>query len=201
MSTAMKVVLRFIWYIFSRLLTWAIAITLVVLSFFAAMDYMNVRILVQDGLQARAATIIEGEDPTTLSKVFSRSFLEQDELLNSDAYQLYDVSDYDHNTQVGFTLILPWQQQATLTVTEEVTNIDAELYVATEDGANVTPPQWQNAVYDIHIVRYQDNWRIIGMDVKEVLPSPTPSPTPVPTPTDASTPSVSPSEDSDVIED
>ena len=205
MSTALKVVLRFFWYIFSRLLTWAIAIGLVVLSFFAAMDYMNARILVQDGLQARAATIIEGQDPTTLSKVFSKSFLEQDTLLNSDAYQPYDVSNYEYNTQVGFALILPWQKQATLTVTEEITDMDAELYVVTENGISETPPQWENAVYDVHVVRYEDNWRIVSMDIKEVLPIPSPTASPIPTQTTESTPSpsVTPSDDPDaeIIED
>ena len=134
------------------------------------MDYMNVRILVQDGMQVRAATIIEGDDPTTLSKVFSKSFLEQDTLLNSDAYQLYDVSDYEYDLDVGLALILPWQDQATLKVTEQVTDIDAELYVTAESGVSDTPPAWVNAVYDLTVVRYQENWRIVSMEVSEVLP-------------------------------
>jgi hypothetical protein len=49
----LKVVLRFLWYVFSRILIWAIAAALVVLVFYAAMDYKNAQVLVKDGLQLR----------------------------------------------------------------------------------------------------------------------------------------------------
>ena len=195
MPTALKVVLRFLWYLFSRLLTWGLAASLVVLAFFAAMDYMNVRILVHDGLQARAATIIEGEDPTTLSKVFSKNFLENDELLNSDAYQPYDISDYNYDLDVDFVLIMPWQKQATLTITESVTDIEGELYVTAESDTSETLPSWAGAVYKLQVVRYEDNWRIVSMETVELLP--TPPPTPTPSPTVAPSPTVTPSTDPD----
>lgn len=179
MPTAVRVVLRFLWYFVSRLLVWALAIGFIVLAFFAAMDYMNVRILTSDGLQVRAAVIIQGEDPTTLSKVFSKGFLEQDTMLNSDKYQDYLVSDFDYEIEIGFALILPWQNTAKLRVTEQVSKIKAEVYTSNEKTETVseTPPAWENAVYDITLARYEDNWRIVGMEQIEVLPQPTPSPT------------------------
>lgn len=179
MPTAVRVVLRFLWYFVSRLLVWALAIGFIVLAFFAAMDYMNVRILTSDGLQVRAAVIIQGEDPTTLSKVFSKGFLEQDTMLNSDKYQDYLVSDFDYEIEIGFGLILPWQNTAKLRVTEQVLKIKAEVYTSNEKTETVseTPPAWENAVYDITLARYEDNWRIVGMEQIEVLPQPTPSPT------------------------
>jgi hypothetical protein len=182
-------------------LTWAIAISLVVLAFFAAMDYMNVRILVHDGLQSRAATVIEGEDPTTLSKVFSKGFLESDELLNSDAYQPYNITDYDYDLDVGFALILPWQKQATLTVTESVTDIEGKLYVASDSGISETPPLWTGAVYTLQVVRYEDNWRIVSMETVELLPTPPPTPTPSPTAEPSPTPTQSADPDAEIIND
>lgn len=179
LPTAVRVVLRFLWYFVSRLLVWALAIGFIVLAFFAAMDYMNVRILTSDGLQVRAAVIIQGEDPTTLSKVFSKGFLEQDTMLNSDKYQDYLVSDFDYEIEIGFALILPWQNTAKLRVTEQVSKIKAEVYTSNEKTETVseTPPAWENAVFDITLARYEDNWRIVGMEQIEVLPQPTPSPT------------------------
>lgn len=179
LPTAVRVVLRFLWYFVSRLLVWALAIGFIVLAFFAAMDYMNVRILTSDGLQVRAAVIIQGEDPTTLSKVFSKGFLEQDTMLNSDKYQDYLVSDFDYEIEIGFALILPWQNTAKLRVTEQVSKIKAEVYTSNEKTETVseTPPTWENAVFDITLARYEDNWRIVGMEQIEVLPQPTPSPT------------------------
>ena len=202
---ALNVVLRFIWYIVSRLLTWAIALGLVVLAFFMAMDYMNVRVLIQDGMKLRAEVVIEGDDPTTLSQVFSKSFLEQDELLDSDIYQQYSISDYDYNIDVGFSLIFPWEDTVTLQITEEVLDIEGEVYANLNNEISETPPQWDNAVYEMTLVRYEDNWRIVSMDVTEVLPQPTASPTETPTatPTATATASVSasPTGSAEIIED
>ncbi len=205
MSPSLKVFLRFLWFIVSRLLIWGAVVGLVVLAFFAAMDYMNIQTLVKDGLQVRAQVVIEKEDPTLLSKVFSKNFLEKDELLKSTAYQPYKVSDFDYKASVGFALIMPWQKSVTLRVTEEVTGIDAEIYTASEENTELspTPPEWDNAVYDVTIIRYEDNWRIVGMELMELLPKPTPSPSPSPsaTATPTPTPTVTELDPEEIIED
>jgi len=198
----LTLVLRFLWYLFSRILIWAVAAALIVLSFFAAMDYMNVQILVKDGLQLRAKVIIQGEDPTALSKVFSRNFLEQDALLSSNVYRSYSIKNVDYNAKVGFQLIMPWQNAVELTVTEEIKRIDGTLAGGAEKSSTLseTPPPWQNAVYRVRLVRYEDNWRIVSMTQVKALPSPTPSPTPKPAPTATPRTAIVPSPDSDTAE-
>ena len=202
MPPKLTLVLRFLWYLFSRILIWAVAAALIVLSFFAAMDYMNVQILVKDGLQLRAKVIIQGEDPTALSKVFSRNFLEQDALLSSNVYRSYSIKNVDYNAKVGFQLIMPWQNAVELTVTEEIKRIDGTLAGGAEKSSTLseTPPPWQNAVYRVRLVRYEDNWRIVSMTQVEALPSPTPSPTPKPAPTATPRTAIVPSPDSDTAE-
>lgn len=202
MPPKLTLVLRFLWYLFSRILIWAVAAALIVLSFFAAMDYMNVQILVKDGLQLRAKVIIQGEDPTALSKVFSRNFLEQDALLSSNVYRSYSIKNVDYNAKVGFQLIMPWQNAVELTVTEEIKRIDGTLAGGAEKSSTLseTPPPWQNAVYRVRLVRYEDNWRIVSMTQVKALPSPTPSPTPKPAPTATPRTAIVPSPDSDTAE-
>lgn len=202
MPPKLTLVLRFLWYLFSRILIWAVAAALIVLSFFAAMDYMNVQILVKDGLQLRAKVIIQGEDPTALSKVFSRNFLEQDALLSSNVYRSYSIKNVDYNAKVGFQLIMPWQNAVELTVTEEIKRIDGTLAGGAEKSSTLseTPPPWQNAVYRVRLVRYEDNWRIVSMTQVKALPSPTPSPTPKPAPTATPRAAIVPSPDSDTAE-
>ena len=209
MPPKLSIALRFLWYLFSRILIWAVAAVLVVLSFFAAMDYMNVQILVKDGLQLRAKVIIQGDDPTALSRVFSRSFLEQDELLSSNVYRSYSIKNVDYSAKVDFQLILPWQTAVELNVTEEIKRIDGTLAGGAEKSSTLseTPPPWQNAVYRVRLVRYEDNWRIVSMTQVEALPSPTPSPTPTPAPTTTPrativpTPDLDSAEPAEVIED
>ncbi len=212
MPPTLKIVLKFFWYIVSRVFIWALAAALVALSFFAAMDFMNAQILIKDGLQLRAEVIIKGNDPTSLTKVFSKSFLEQDTQLSAGTYHPYAVSGIDYNANVDFILILPWQNTAVLRVTERVTGIKGNLITGTAaaDYLDESPPPWPNAVYDVRVSRYEENWRIVSMDLIELLPMPTPSPTVAPSPplspspTPVQTPAVEPDTDTDdeeIIED
>jgi hypothetical protein len=175
-GTAMYTFLKFLWYLLSRILIWAAAVGLVVLAFFMAMDYMNASILTKDGLQVRAQVVIEGSDPSALSKVFSKNFLEKDTLINSDAYRPYKVSGFDYSAESDIVLVFPWQDYITLRVTEKGTNISPQVTPDADSGLSPTPPNWENAVYDIRLVRYEGSWRIVSMTKIETLPSPTPSP-------------------------
>lgn len=204
MSPSVRVVLRFLWFFLTRLLICGIIIGLIALAFFAAMDYMNIQTLVKDGLKARSEAVIMGDDPSLLSKVFSKSFLEQDTLLKSTEYQQYIVSDFDYESNVSFALVLPWQNTATVRVTEEVSDIDAELY--TTDGsddtiADETAPYWDNGIYDITLTRYEDNWRIVSMTLVEMLPQPTATPAPSISATPVATPTPLPENPEEIIED
>jgi len=165
--------LRFAWYLVSRLVVWFAIVPLVLLSFLAAMDYMNVRILTSDGLEARAGVIIKGDDPTPLSKVFSKGFLENDTMLNSNLYRQYIVSDFGYDIDIPIVLIMPWRNTVVLRITEEVDDIEAEVYASVENSASVseTPPEWSNATYDLTLVRYENNWRVVSMEPIEPEPT------------------------------
>lgn len=203
MSPTWSVVLRFTWFLLSRLFLVCCVIGLVLLSFYAAMDYMNVQVLTKDGLNLRADVIIKGDDPTPLSRMFTKNFLDNDVLLYSDAYRPYIVSSYDYKAHIDFALIWPWQNAVTLRVSEQVSKIRAELFVMTESGLGLseTAPEWDNAIYDVTLMRYEDNWRIVSMELVELLPKPSPTPTPIPTPTPTLTPTPSPIDTADIIED
>lgn len=202
MSPSVRVVLRFLWFFLTRLLICGVVVGAVALAFFAAMDYMNIQTLVKDGLQVRADVVIAGDDPSLLSKMFSKSFLEQDSLLKSTTYQPFDVSDFDYKSEVGFVLVLPWQNTVTLSITEQVTDIKAELYT-TEEGAQTgaSAPSWNNGVYDVTVTRYEDNWRIISMKLVKMLPQPTMTPAPSATATPAPSPSPTAEDPEEIIED
>ena len=168
MPPALYVVLRFLWYLLSRLLIWTAALGLIVVAFFMAMDYLNASILTKDGMQVRADVVIKEADPTTLTKVFSKSFLENDTILNSDVYQQYKVSDFDYSADTSFALIFPWQDSVTLRVTEKVSNIVAQVTPAEDSGLPETPLPWRNAVYNVTLARYEGSWRIVSMETFEI---------------------------------
>ena len=120
-----------------------------------------------------------------MTKVFSKSFLENDTLINSDAYRQYKVSDFDYSADCNVVLIFPWQSSVTLRVTEKITNLEAQVTPDEDSGLSPTPPNWENAVYNIKLIRYEGSWRIVSMTKIEVLPSPTPFPSASESPSDS----------------
>ncbi len=203
MSPSVRVVLRFLWFLLTRLLICGLVVGLIALAFFAALDYMSIQTLVKDGFQVRAEVVIKDEDPSLLSKVFSKSFLEQDTLLNSTAYKSFDVSGYDYKADIGLSLVLPWQNTVTLRVTEEVSDIKAELREEPEDEEviDIAVPYWDNGIYNVTLTRYEDSWRIVSMELVEMLPKPTPTAAPSVTASPSPTPSPTPEDPEDIIED
>lgn len=195
--------MRFLWYFFSRLFLAAVVVGLVLLSFFAAMDYMNVQVLIKDGLNLRADVIIKGNDPTPLTRVFSKNFLENDMLLNTTAYRPYIISSYEYKAKTDFAVIFPWHKTVTLRVTEEVSKIRGELYVMMDRAAELseTPPEWDNAVYDITLMRFEDNWRIISLELVELLPKTPPQLSPSLTPAYEPVSTDLPADTEEIIED
>lgn len=166
---------RFFRYFFGRLLIWAIAAALVILSFFVCMDYMNVNVLIRDGFYKRAATIMHiNEDPSILIKVFTKSFIDKDTLLKSDIYDAYVIRGFNHKLDVDFKLIFPWDDTIQVDITERIPYIDGELPVSSEDtkdtGETIKPPEWQDGRYTLTLARDQDNWRITAMELIKKLP-------------------------------
>jgi len=167
--------LRFLWYLLSRILIWGAAASLVIFAFFMAMDYMNASTLTKDGMQLRAQVVIKGSDPSTLTKVFSKTYLQTDTLLNSSVYRQYRVSAFNYSADCDFAFVFPWQNTVTLRMTEKVSNIQAQTTPDPDSGLPENPPDWKNAVYDIKLARQEGSWRIISIETVEILPAPSPS--------------------------
>ena len=164
---------RFLHYLVTRLILLAVAVGFIVLSFFVCMDYMNVNILIRDGFNKRAATIMHvNEDASVLVKVFTKSFIEKDTLLKSHIYDDYVIRGFTHNMDVDFKLIFPWDKTIEVDVTERIPDIDGELPAGDngETGESTKPPEWQDGRYRLTLSRDGDNWRITDMTVLAKLP-------------------------------
>jgi hypothetical protein len=96
-------------------------------------------------------------------------------MLKSSPYQQYQVSGFDYSANTDFALIFPWQNAVTLRLTEKVTNIKAQPAPGADTSISETPPEWENAIYNVQLVRYEDSWRIVSIEFVELLPSATPT--------------------------
>ncbi|MEX1307064.1 MAG: hypothetical protein AB1Z19_00895 [Eubacteriales bacterium] len=160
--------LRFLFYIIGKLLILLLVATLLVFSFMAAKDYMNINVLISDGLKERANVVLKSEDSATLSQIFDEKYLVRDDRLLDDTYTEYVVRSYLQDIDIGFKLIMPWQQKVVVKVSETITQIDGELPTdsRTEDMTeeDINPPDWEGATYMVTMERHETAWRITNME-------------------------------------
>jgi len=171
----MEYMIRFFSYIIRNLFILAIVATLIVVSFFIAMNASNIFILLNDGLQKRASVILMKEDANELNKFFTEKFLAQDNLLKQNEYIDFIIRSFDHQVSIQWMWNWPWSDKATATVTERVKNIDGELpddKKSDEEKKNkkkILPPAWKNAKYKLILVKEGIAWKIDKMVLLETI--------------------------------
>lgn len=156
-------------YILTRIGIYLGILILAVLLFFISMDYMNVRVLLKDSFLKRASVVIKGDDVSDLTQVFSKTFLENDRLLESTQYDEYVVRNFTYSMDIPLVIILPFQQSVEITVTERVPYIDGELPNESSSDKSKTPPEWQDGRYKITVHRNGASWKITKMETVELL--------------------------------
>lgn len=181
------IVRRFGWYL--------LILFLLIFAFFFSMNYMTINTLVQDSFLLRANVIMQGEDKSELTNVFSKTFLQNDAKLESTIYDDYNIMNFIYEMNVGFTLIFPWQNEVKVIATERVPYIAGEL--STTDTSNAgtesNVPEWQDGIYAITLVRSDGNWKITKMETLKLLDKEKPITQASPVPSASANPSANPS--------
>ena len=170
----MKYLRRLTGWLAGVLLIAALVIGLAIITFFEAMNYSNIQIVLKGGMAYRAQVITGVEPDTDPWSFFTGDLQENDPVhgtLNSPAstYSAYNVVGFDHRLDISFAWIWPKQQEVTLEVTESIPRIDgrakastAEALVAAGGQDAVYPPAWGTARYRVTLVQDSRNkqWRI-----------------------------------------
>ena len=176
---------RGIWFFMRTLLLILLMAALGYGAFATAMNASNLYILSVEGLQLRAACILQEGDRAALTEYFTAKFLENDPALYSDTYESYTVTGYDYRVEVEKISVLPWSETATVTVVDRMANLagewneqQAEQEAAEEEDAAVTLPKWEEARYLVRFRNEDGRWYIYQMQLLEAAPSLAPKPTP-----------------------
>ena len=157
-------------YALKRIGVYAFITLLLVLTFVMCMNYVNVEVLIKDSFLKRAAVIIEGDDASTLTQVFSKSFFESDERIYSSDYDDYDITGFGYEMKVPLTLVFAFQSRLVITVTERVYYIDGSLKSeAADSGKSSMPPEWQDAKYRLTLVKSGGSWWITDIKTVKLL--------------------------------
>jgi len=166
-------ILRFLFYLIGKFLVLLIVAVLLLLSFLAAKDYMNINVLISDGLTERANVILKDEDAINIYQIFDEEYIKTDAELFGDTYDPYIIRSFIQDIDINFKLIMPWRDRVTVKVSEEISHIDGEIPTdqRTDEMTeqDIYPPDWDNAFYDVTLERYETSWKIVDMEKIEDL--------------------------------
>ena len=177
----MKYLRRFLWFIASRLLVLVLVASLLVVSFYYAMNLTNIQVVIKDGMARRAQVVMMGQDTGELSKYFQQSFIEHDAALIAAAqgtspYKDYNIRGIDHRIELSFFWLWPLEETVKVELVERIPSIDgrakgsrAEELVAQLGPDAVYPPAWQSARYRATLVKEEAQWRIRSLTLLEAL--------------------------------
>lgn len=176
----MEYFLRFLLCVLRWALIVVVVLALSVGAFLFAMDYANVTILATDGMKMRAGVVLGYNDASELTKFFTEDYLAGDELLKDTTYLDYTINSFDAQIDVESLHTLPWENTATVVVTESVT-IDGELPISKQtpeqlaDPNKIPPPPWEGGTYELTLQKDAEHRWIITDVVKTASEEPAPS--------------------------
>ena len=194
----MEVTKRFFAFWLRFLLALVLIAGIAVLTFFTASDYSNLRVVVSDGLEARAEAVLmqtSAEEREELNKFFSTDFLVKDALLQQSEYSEYVVSAFEHTVDVEKCFAWPWQNETVVRIVERIPVIDGQIrdeYKTEEQkkkGEKVSPPAWKAGRYNVTMKRIDGHWMIDKMILIQEVANAEATPTVMPE--ESSTPTAS----------
>jgi len=191
----MKYALRMLWYIVKLALVVLLMVGVLVVAFFTAMDSANVYIITSSGLEARAAVQLGIDAADELNSFYSAAFLFDSENYTNSAYDGCVIRDYKYDLKITSLWCQPWSGTATVSVVEDVPQIDGDMITdeKDEDGNTITldAPQWQRMSYTVKLVKSDSRW-VINEITEQVELEPAPTPTDEPEITVGPTPTATP---------
>jgi hypothetical protein len=176
-----KLLRRFIWYLAARLLLLTVLLSLLIITFYYAMNATNMYIILKDGMARRAQVIMMIEEARELNKFFQGSYLQRDEnlLLAMDGkspYMFYNIRGIDHRLEMTWMWCWPWENSARVEFTEAIPRIDGRVNAKDAETAKAlygeeyeSPPKWQGAKYTASLVRENNQWHIKSIAVRELI--------------------------------
>ncbi len=181
---------RLAWYFKKNAVIITAILILLTLAFFLAMTSANVYIVAMEGMEARAAVVLNDTDTGELGYYFTENFLQNDSLLHSGKYRDYLIGRYTYALTPELPVCWPWQTGITIQASEWVGNVDGQLSqdrVTESDAKTRVPPAWDNGVYAISMVLQDGKWKIDSVQLRAVIKNPEPASAPTPPATPAPT--------------
>ena len=161
----MKYLRRGIWYLVTRLMVICLIAGLAITVFYYAYNVSNIRVILKDGMAARAKYIL---GMTEENKSLEQFFQNPGDLSSERAvYANYSIRGLDHRLEVDYFWVWPWENTAKVTITETVPRIDGRVKgskateLTTKEGAGALyPPEWKEQRYSVYLEKKAGQWKI-----------------------------------------
>ena len=155
----MKHLRRLVWFIAFRLLAVLLVLGILSVTFYFAMNAMNIYIIIKDGMARRAQVVMMDEPVSSLDNYFFSSWIARDSMIlaaqnDQDPYRQSSITGFDHRISLEWVWCWPWENTARATITERIPAIDGKS--SAEGGV----PDWQSGRYSIILSRNGGNWKI-----------------------------------------
>ncbi len=166
---------RSIWFVLRAVLIASLLLGLAYAVFTEAMYISNMYIIVTEGMELRAETILKNGGKSELGQHFTEGFIEMDALLNAYPYGSYQVDNFDYRYEIKGVSVLPWASSGSITYEERIPTITGS---PVSEDVTEPMPAWESMVYRVNLKRIEGRWLIDSLTVierdpeDEVLPTP-----------------------------
>ena len=166
---------RSIWFVLRLVLIITFVVALCWFAFIEAMHISYTYIIVTEGLEMRADSILGNRPTSDLQEHFYKEWLLHDEELDSGKYSAFRVDSYDYRLSIEKMRVYPWSNEASIRVLEQVVNIQASPY---NDNTTDPVPVWEGKRMEIRLEKIDGHWFITLITVLQVDPEIEPAATP-----------------------
>lgn len=166
---------RSIWYILRAVLIISLLLGLIYAFFTEGLYISNMYIIVTEGMELRAETVLQNGPISDLKQYFTEDLLNSDALLNSALYQDYSIDSYEYRYTIKGVSVMPWSKTGTITYIERIPTIVGS---PKSDDISEPLPRWTSMLYKIRLRKEEGSWLISELLVVEVNPQEETLPTP-----------------------
>ena len=164
-------------FLASRAFALMVVVSLLIMAFYTALNTANIWVLIDNGLEARAAAVIQGGDASRLQGYFAQEFIQKDPVLaaglsQASPYRDYSIRSITHKTHFHSIWAWPWESVARAEVTESIPSIEGSILPSLRESITLSggkerlsPPAWETRRYRVTLVRTSGQWRISGLQM------------------------------------
>ena len=155
---------RTIWFIIRAVLIVSVLLGLGYAVFTEAMYISNMYVIVTEGMELRADTVINNGSSSDLVQYFTEDFLNSDMALYAHPYENYLIDSFDYRYSIRSFSVLPWASTGSVGYEERIPTINGS---AATEGVPSSVPDWLPRNYVVTLVKVEGRWLISGLIVVE----------------------------------